>query len=413
MTFFQIAALLLTLAALFAWVNERLLHLPVTIGLMALSLGASLVVVALDSAGVVGLHERAHAWLSQANFSDTLLHGMLGLLLFAGALHIDLDDLRRERAPIALLSLGSTLASTGLIAVAAFHLLALLGAPLPFAYCLVFGALISPTDPIAVLGILKRVGVPKSLETQIAGESLFNDGVAVVVFLVVVEAAVGGASRSPGEVLLLFGREALGGAGFGLAAGYAAYRMLKAVDQYQVEVLITLALVTGGYAVADALHLSAPIAAVVAGLLIGNQGRADAMSTTTVDYLDRFWELVDEVLNAVLFVVMGLEVISIDINRSVLVVGAAMVAVVLAARLVAVSLPVALFRHRLGYARHTAVVLTWGGLRGGISVALALSLPPGPERDLVVGATYAVVVFSILVQGLTLGRLLSHLRLEH
>jgi CPA1 family monovalent cation:H+ antiporter len=410
MSFFQIAAVLLTLAALFAWLNERFLRLPATIGLLALSLAGSLVVVGLDAAGVVGLHDRVHAWLLEAEFSDALLHGMLGLLLFAGALHVDLGDLRRERAPIAVLALGSTLASTALTGLTSYFIFDFLGAPLPLAYCLIFGALIAPTDPIAVLGILKTVGVPKKLETQIAGESLFNDGVAVVVFLVLLE-ALGGVPRSPGEVALLFAREALGGAVFGLAAGYLAYRMLRAVDQYQVEVLITLALVVGGYAVAEALHISAPIAAVVAGLLIGNQGRTDAMSTTTIEYIDKFWELMDEILNAVLFVLIGLEVIAIDLSASILLLGSAMIVLTLAVRLGTVGLPVALLGRRGHFSRHSALVLTWGGLRGGISVALALSLPAGPERAVVVGATYAVVAFSILVQGLTLGRLLRRLDL--
>jgi len=409
MTTFQIASLLLGVAAVAAWVNGRFLRLPTTIGLMAMALVGSLGVVLVDAAGWIDVQSQVREWLAQARFSDTLLHGVLGLMLFAGAMHIDLGDLRRERVAIAVLAAGGTAASTFLVALGIHGALDLIGQPLAFAHCLVFGALISPTDPIAVLGILKTAKVPRSLENQIAGESLFNDGIGVVIFMAVLEVAVGGGEQTAGDVGLLFAREALGGAAFGLAFGWVGYRMLKSIDLYKVEVLITLALVTGGYALADAVHVSAPIGAVVAGLVIGNQGRSRAMSDMTREYVDKFWELIDEILNAVLFVFIGLEVMALDIGTAKVGLGVAAIAVTLAARFVTVALPVGLFRRRLGFARHAAIVLTWGGLRGGISVALALSLPAGPERDLVVDMTYAVVVFSILVQGLSLGPLLRFL----
>jgi CPA1 family monovalent cation:H+ antiporter len=408
MTAFQLAAIVLSLAAVFAWINYRFLRLPSTIGLMALALGFSLVLVLLDLAGVAGLHERARVWLEDAHFSDALLHGMLGLLLFAGALHVDLEDLARERLTVTTLAIGGTLLSTAIVALLGYYAFAEIGLPLAFGHCLVLGALISPTDPIAVIGILRGAGVPQRLEVQIAGESMFNDGVGVVVFTVALDVALGGGT-SAGSVALLIAREAGGGAAFGLATGWVAYRMLRTVDHYQVEVLITLALVVAGYAGAEAVHVSAPIAAVVAGLLIGNQGRRFAMSETTRRHLDDFWELVDEILNAGLFVLIGLEVLVLQLGRTVLLAGAALVGVVLVARVVSVAVPVWLLRRRAQVAPHAITIMTWGGLRGGISVALALALPPSAWRDALVSTTYVVVVFSILVQGLSLGWLLRRL----
>ena len=267
--------------------------------------------------------------------------------------------------------------------------------------------MISPTDPIAVLGILKKAGVPESLETKICGESLFNDGVAVVVFLVLLQIAAGAHDITAGTVAWLFAKEALGGIIYGLAIGGIAYKMLKSVDNYKVEVLITLALVAGGYALADALHLSGPIAIVVAGLLIGNRGRLLAMSDRTRKHLDNFWELVDEVLNVVLFVLIGLEVLVLSWNQSYLVAGALLIPLLLLSRFVSVALPIAFMRRFRTFSANVIIILTWGGLRGGISVALALSLPPGRERDIILTITYTVVIFSIIVQGLTIGKLVT------
>jgi CPA1 family monovalent cation:H+ antiporter len=329
---------------------------------------------------------------------------MLSFLLFAGALHINLEDLTEHRLVIALLATVGLVLSTAIIGVLTFAVVSLLGIELSLLHCLVFGALISPTDPIAVLAILKQAGAPRALETQIAGESLFNDGVAVVLFLVLVEIASGGDTTATDAMMLLV-REAAGGVAFGLVIGGIAYVLLRGVDDYQVEVLITLALVVGGYALAMELHISGPIAVVVAGLLIGNHGRRLAMSDTTRDHLDTFWELIDEVLNAVLFVLIGLEVLLVTVSASLAVAAAAAIVIVLVARFVSAGLPVAILRPFRDFSPRAVRILTWGGLRGGISVALALSLAPSPQRDVILTITYGVVLFSILVQGLTIGRL--------
>ncbi|MCG8587750.1 MAG: sodium:proton antiporter [Proteobacteria bacterium] len=409
MDVFELLSLLTTLAAVFSWLNYRFLKLPTTIGLMALALVFSLGLVA---AGSLGGSERVAALaaaVEAVDFDRTLLHGMLGALLFAGALHVKLDDLYAQRRVVAILATAGILVSTALVAGAAWVVFAAIGAPLPFVYCLVFGALISPTDPIAVLGVLKQVQVPKSLEIKIAGESLFNDGFGVVVFLVLLGVATGQSDVDAGRVASLLAVEVVGGIAYGFALGYLAYRMLHSVDQYAVEILVTLAVVTGGYALAHALHVSGPLAMVVAGLLLGNRGRRLAMSPTTRERLDAFWELADEFLNAILFVLIGLEVLVLTWQASALWAGVAAIPLVLAARWLAVGGAVTVLRRWRSFSPHAVSVLTWGGLRGGISVALALSLPAGPERDTIVGVTYLVVCFSILVQGLSIGPLLARL----
>jgi monovalent cation:H+ antiporter, CPA1 family len=406
-TAFQILAALLTMAAVFGWLNHRFFGLPRTIALMAMSLFSSLVLVGLDALGLK-VTSAVGAVVGAIDFDETVLQGLLGALLFAGALHVDLADLRRERLAIGMLAIGGTLISTILVGGLAYLVLDLIGLPLPLIWCLVFGALISPTDPIAVLGVLKSAGAPRALGTQIAGESLFNDGVGVVIFLAVVGVATGGSS-SAGHVMLLFAKEAVGGTLFGVATGYVAFHMLKSINSHQVEVLITLALVTGGYAAASALHVSAPIAAVVAGLYIGNHGRRLAMSDNTRQHLDAFWELVDEVLNSVLFVLIGVEMIVIQFTSQLLAAGGILIVAVLVARFGSVALPLAALRGMTRFPRGTLRVMTWGGLRGGISVALALTLPPGHTRDVILGVTYIIVVFSVLVQGLTLRLLLKRL----
>jgi monovalent cation:H+ antiporter, CPA1 family len=400
---FEIIAAVLTIAAAFAYANHRWIRQPASIALMAMSLGGSLLMIAADRLGIVAVHSVASSLLERVHFHETLLHGMLGALLFAGALHIHLADLREQKIAVAALALVATVLSTFLVAGMVYVVVPFLGVRLSFGICLLFGALISPTDPIAVLGILKQARVPRSMEIQIAGESLFNDGVGVVVFMTVLGIVTRG-QVTPGGVVLLFAREALGGALFGLGTGYLTYRLLRSIDHYQTELLLTIALVIGGYAVAERLHLSAPIAAVTAGLLIGNQGRAHGMSDVTRDHLDKFWSLIDEVLNAVLFVLVGFEVIRLKLSGPVAIASVAVVPVVLAARLMSVALPVATLRRVVRFAPGTIRVLTWGGLRGGISVALALSTPAGVEHDVIVVMTYFVVVFSILVQGLTLAK---------
>lgn len=402
MGLFDIIAILITLSAVFSWINHRLLKMPTAIGLMLIALLVSLTLL-LPIPGSDALEEDARAMLQSIDFNAAVLHGMLAFLLFAGALHVNLFDLAKQKWVIATLATASVLGATFIVGSGMFGLFWILGLDVPFIWCLLFGALISPTDPIAVLGILKSAGAPKDLEVKITGESLFNDGVAVVTFLVLSEIAFGGEQVTVPGVLALFGTEALGGLLFGLVAGGIAYLMLRRVDNYQVEVLITLALASGSYAAAEALHISAPITVVVAGLLIGNQGRHGAMSELTRLHLDNFWELVDEVLNAVLFVLIGLEVLVLTLTGQYLLAGLLAIPMVLFARAVSAGLPIAVMRRFRSFSPGVVTILTWGGLRGGISVALALSLPDGDTRDLLVTVTYCVVVFSILVQGLTLG----------
>ena len=404
MKLFNILAILITLSAGFSYLNHRFIRLPNTIGLMVIALLVSLGLAALGPLGF-GLREDAHRLLASIDFDETLLHGMLSFLLFAGALHINLENLARQKYIIGLLATLGVLGSTVIIAFISRWVLALLGIDLPMIYCLLFGALISPTDPIAVLGILKKVGVSESLETKICGESLFNDGVAVVVFLVFMKIATGGHDVTTASVLGLFFKEVFGGVVFGLLIGWVAYWMLKSIDNYQVEVLITLALVAGGFALADELHLSGPIAIVVAGLLIGNHGRLLAMSDTVREHLDTFWELVDEILNAVLFVLIGLEVLVLTFTREYFMAGLVLIPLLVLARFVSVGWPVMAMRLFRSFSPDVIKILTWGGLRGGISVALALSLPPGKNREVILAITYMMVVFSIIVQGLTIGKL--------
>lgn len=401
----NIAALLLTLAALFAYFNHRFLKLPNSIGLMLIALLLSLGLIGAAKLGLDAPQHWAEGLLSHIDFNTTLMHGMLSFLLFAGALHVNLDDLAKQKWVIATLASIGVVTSTFLVGGLSWWITGLLGLELPFIYCLLFGALISPTDPIAVLGILKSVGAPKSLETKIAGESLFNDGVGVVVFIALLGVITSG-EASASHVALLFAEEALGGALFGGLIGYLSFRMLRSVDNYQVEVLITLALVMGGYALATAMHLSGPIAVVVAGLLVGNHGRLLAMSDKSREHLDTFWELLDEILNAVLFVLIGLELLALSFRGEYLWAAALLIPAVLLSRLFSVGLPITLMRRFRSFTPNAVKVLTWGGLRGGISVALALSLPAGPEREMILAITYCVVVFSIVVQGLTVGRLI-------
>lgn len=408
MELMHLAATLVVLCAVFSYLNYRYLGLPTTIGVMLIALLSSLVLLALGRMGLGFPHLLAQA-VGRIDFDATVMRGMLGFLLFAGALHVDLDRLTKQGRVVGSLATAGVVLATVLIGTGSWYLFTGLGLQVPLIYCFLFGALISPTDPIAVLGVLKQVDAPHSIETKIAGEALFNDGVGVVVFLALFEIVSGGHDVTATSVLLTFAQEAIGGVLFGLAIGYIAYRMLKSVDNYQVEVLITLALVMGGYALADWLHTSGPLAMVVAGLLIGNRGRSHAMSASTEQHIDTFWELIDEILNAALFVLIGLEILALTFRPEHLVAGLVAIPMVLLARLISVAVPVTILRRVRSFSPHAVKVLTWSGLRGGISVALALSLPAGAERDLLVTATYAVVTFSILVQGVTIGPLLRYL----
>lgn len=403
----DIIAAFLCITALLAYLNRRYVGLPPTIGVMAIALVLSLLNMALDKLGFHALHTYEQSLLKSIDFSELLMQGMLSLLLFAGALHINLSHLRAFRWQIASLAIVGTTLSTLFIGYTLWYLLALTDLDLPLVYCLVFGALISPTDPIAVQGILKSAGAPESVELVISGESLFNDGVGVVLFsLILAMIASGNTPTVLGASELLF-KEAGGGALLGAVFGFVVYRMLKSIDSYHEEVLITLASVLGGYALATHLHVSGPLAMVVMGLIVGNQGRSHAMSEQTEKNVDMFWELLDEILNAVLFVIIGLEVVLIHFSNALLATGLMVIVLTLVSRLLTVGAPIALLGERFRLPKGSWSVITWGGLRGGISVALALSLPHGDARDIVVSLTYLVVVFSILVQGMTIGKLVK------
>ena len=415
MSIIDTIAILISLAALFSYINYRFLKIPNTIGLLAIALLMSLLIVLAGKFGFPVLIDQAKLLLKGIDFNEALMQGMLSALLFAGALHVQLDELVKQKWMVAILASVGVIASTFMVGFASYEIFNLLDIHISLIYCLLFGSLISPTDPIAVLGILKTVGAPKSLETKIAGESLFNDGVAVVVFLVLLSFVGGGhgGHSTGGEgldalgIVLLFGQEAIGGTLFGLIIGYITFRMLASIDNYQVEVLLTLALVLGGYALASSLHVSGPIAIVVAGLIIGNEGRKYAMSDKTREHLDNFWELIDEILNAMLFVLIGLEVLVLSVNTQYLLAGLIMIPVVLLIRFISVGIPVSIMKLRQSFTPKIIRILTWGGLRGGISIALVLTLPVGEPREALLVITYVIVVFSILVQGLTVGKLVK------
>ncbi|MFH1699595.1 MAG: sodium:proton antiporter [Candidatus Zixiibacteriota bacterium] len=405
MNIFIIFSVFITIAALASYINYRFIKLPSTIGLMVIGLVMSLGIIGLDIIGVDILHP-AEELIKSVDFSETLMKGMLSFLLFAGAIKININDLAKQKFVVSALATGGVLLTTIIVGTALYYVLQLFGLSYPYIICLVFGALIAPTDPVAVLSILKTISVPRTLETKIAGESIFNDGVGVVVFTLLVGIAAG-ESASFGDAILLFVEEAIGGIIFGLGIGLAAYRMLSKVDDYAVEVLITLALVCGGYALAAQLHTSGPIAIVVAGLLIGNYGRRLAMSETTRDHLDKFWELIDQILNALLFIWIGLEVLVLSFTVDFLLIGLIAIPLTLGARFISVWSTISLLKFRRQFTHNATMILTWGGLRGGISIALALSLPAGASRDLIVSITYVVVVFSILVQGLTIKKVIT------
>ncbi|HLI77962.1 MAG TPA: cation:proton antiporter [Acidobacteriaceae bacterium] len=412
MSTFALLSLLVTLGALFSFLSFRVLRLPTSIGTMILTLGASAALV-LGGGHVPGLHAAAQRIVGGIDFNAVVLHGMLALLLFAGALQLDLQQLAREKLSVTVLSIGSTALSTVLVAVVFGFGLRAIGIPISVMGALLFGALISPTDPIAVLEMLQRVGASRSLSTQLAGESLFNDGVGAVIFLALLSASSGGAAPSVKGFLVMLTLKAGGGILLGAGLGYVTFRLLCQVDQYRVELLLTLALAMGGYALADALKLSAPLEVITAGMLVSGRAKHFAMSENTRGHFERFWEVVDDMFNVVLFLLLGLQLLVLPIDRRYVVAGLLAIPAVLLARWVSVALPVGilnLFHERVP---GTVAVLTWGGLRGGLAVALALSVPHGQglERNTLLVATYVVVVFSILVQGLTISPLLRRLKL--
>jgi CPA1 family monovalent cation:H+ antiporter len=400
---FEAAAVLIVLATLLGYLNYRFIGLPHTIGLTVMGAIASLALVAIDRVTPLSLAEAEQSLLHSIDFSDTLLNGMLSFLLFAGALHVNLGRLLERKWTVGLLATIGVLISVVLVGFGFKAVTLFLGLEVSLLWCLVFGALISPTDPVAVVGILRSAGTPPLFEAKIAGESLFNDGVGVVLFAILVAAASGAEPFSLAHAGELFLVEAGGGALLGLAVGYLGFVMMRSVDEHNIEILITLSIVIGGYALAERLHVSGPIAMAVAGLLIGERGVAEAMSERTRTHLLGFWSLLDEILNSMLFLIIGLEVIAIATDLSDLFAGVLAIPLVLAARAVSVAVPLGLFARLRSFEPGTYPILVWGGLRGGISIALALTLPAGELQELLLTATYVVVVFSVAVQGTTVG----------
>ena len=405
MSIITITSILVTFCAVFSYINYRFIKLPTTIGIMIMALVLSVVIMLMPTLGLNILPSVRHI-MADIDFSEALLHGMLSFLLFAGALHVNWRALRNQKYIVSFMALFGTVLSTALVGLVVYNLFPALGFHISFIHALLFGALISPTDPIAVMAILKKAGVPQTLETKVVGESLFNDGIAVVIFLAFLGIATHG-EVSASHVALLFVEEAIGGAVLGLILGYIAFAMLRSVDNYQVEIFLTLALVMGGYELASALHTSGPIAMVVAGLLVGNIGRDKAMSDHTKENLDNFWELVDEFLNAILFLLLGFSLLIIEFNQAALYAGLIMIPVLLLIRYLSVIIPVTFLKNFRSFSPGAVNILTWGGLRGGISVALVLSLPSGDIRDFLLLVTYCIVMFSIIVQGLTIGKLVK------
>ncbi len=408
MDYFSIATILVVLSAAFGYINIRFLKLPDTIGLMLITIVFTLAIFALSYFDDT-LLEKERELISNIDFQTVLLDIMLSFLLFAGALHTNFQQLKIQRKPILAFATLGTLVSTFISGGFIYYVLKLLHLDIDFIYCLLFGALISPTDPIAVLGILKKVGAPKKLEAKIVGESLFNDGVGVVIFLTIYQIAkTGGAEISFGHVAELFLIEVIGGIILGFAVGWGAYKLLKSIDDYDIEVIITIAAVMGGTLVAQQLHLSAPLAMVTAGLIVGNDTmRQSSMSEITEQYVDKFWELIDILLNTILFVMIGMEILVLTFHTQYILAGFISIPVLLAARYLSLLLPIKIYAKKLDFVPKTNLIMTWGGLRGGISIALALSLTQTMHRDLFLVITYIIVVFSILVQGLTVGNLIK------
>ena len=411
MDYFLIITILVFISAIFGYINVRFLKLPNTIGLMLITIVFTLAVFVISYFDATLLNAEKYI-ITQIDFKTVLLDIMLSFLLFAGALHTNFEQLKIQRWPILSFATIGVLTSTFLVGTATYYLLQILGMDIQYVYCLLFGALISPTDPIAVLGILKKAGAPKKLETKIVGESLFNDGVGVVVFLTIYQFASPGAGHTGVvDIMKLFGLEVIGGIALGLALGWITYRLMKSIDDYDIEVIITLAAVMGGTVVAQKFHLSAPLAMVTAGLMVGNDTvRDSAMSEITETYVDKFWELVDILLNTILFVLIGMEILVLTFDGKYILAGLLAVPTVLACRYISLLLPINFYKKSLDFVPNTNLIMTWGGLRGGISIALALGLTDVMQRDLFLVITYVVVVFSIVVQGLTVGKLVNKLK---
>lgn len=398
-------SILLVLASFFAYLNLRFLKLPSTIGVMIIAMITSMILVVFGHIFPDTL-TRFSKLIAEFDFTEVLMGAMLNFLLFAGAIHINMLDLKEQRWPIIVFSTLSVILSTFIVGGLLYYILVLLSLEIPFIYCLLFGALISPTDPIAVLGILKNANVPKSLETKVAGESLFNDGVAVVVFAVILQLAQGrNIDLSFGHISWLLIKEALGGFLLGMVLGVTASKAMRKIDDYKVSVLITLSVVMGGYLIAHAMHISGPLTMVAAGLIIGNYGKKTAMSPITKDYLNKFWELIDEIMNAILFLFIGFELLLIPNILGYWQIGLICILLVLFSRFLSIWIPTLVIPFKEKFSRGTIKILVWGGLRGGVSIALALSIEEGPHKQMILAITYFVVVFSIVVQGLSIGKL--------
>ncbi len=412
MQIYHYFTVIIILAAAFGYFNKRFLKLPRTIGVMIIALLTSLGIV-LTASSFPDLFVQTKAMILSIDFYTILMEIMLSFLLFAGSIHIRLNDIKSERVPIIAFSTIGVLLSTFIVGGLMYLLLQAFSLDIPFINCLLFGALISPTDPIAVMGILKTANIPKSLETKISGESLFNDGVAVVLFVAIFEISkVGLENMGFADIALLFLREAGGGIILGTILGSVGTYILKTIDDYSVEVMVTLAMVMGGYWLASSLHISGPLAMVVAGIFIGNRGREVGMSSITEEYIDKFWEMLDEILNAVLFLLIGLELLVINFENIYILIGVIAIFVVLFARFVSVGIPFFLLKRRVKFETNSFPILVWGGLRGGISVALALALPRESSGDMFVAITYIIVLFSIIFQGLTIGNLAKKLTIK-
>lgn len=409
MSLLEIFSGILVLSSVFAFVNEKFIKLPGTIALMLMGLFFS---IGVQIAGVFEPHllEIAEEALENLDFSEILLEFMLSFLLFAGALHTDWHKLKVSRWPIITFATVGVIISTFTIGSLLYWALSLVSLELPFIYCLLFGALISPTDPIAVLGILKKANVPESMEIKIVGESLLNDGTGVVLFIVVSHLASGTTGDiSIGQVVLISLEEIVGGLAMGVVSGMILYHMMKRIDHYQTEVLLTLAFVMGSYSLASSLHVSGPLAMVAAGLIIGNKGKANAMSNVTLDYTFKFWEIIDEIMNAALFVLIGLELLVIPFSGEAILLGIAVIFIVLLSRFLSIAVPSYALGFKKQFETNTLTIMTWGGLRGGISIALALSIPAEMNREFFVVVTYMVVLFSILVQGLSIEKVIQRI----
>ena len=405
----EFPALILTSVTIFGYINHKFLRLPLTVGLVIIALISGLAVLIVDAAfPFLSLSDILRGWLDEIDFNRTLMNGMLSFLLFAGALHTNFEQLKVQRWPVLVFATVGVLVSTFLVGITMFYVVQLVGLQVDFIYCLLFGALISPTDPIAVLGILKQAGAPKKLEAKIVGESLFNDGVGVVVFLTIYAIAKGGEDISAIHIAEMFAVEVIGGIALGLFLGWGTFRLLKSINDYDVEVIITIAAVMGGTLLAQKLHMSAPLAMVACGLVVGNDTiRHSAMSEITETYVDKFWELVDVLLNTLLFVLIGMEILVLTFKGQYIITGLIAIPIVLLCRYASLWLPIKSFAKKLDFVPKTNLIMTWGGLRGGISIALALGLTDAMHKDLFLVITYIIVAFSIIGQGLTVGPLIK------